>query len=50
MTHLQTLADKLNALDGQRGEYITVNELKSQVSGMMTSLRQTFRWRSGFVS
>lgn len=41
MTQLQSLADKLNALDGQRGKYITVSELKSQVFGMMTSFRQT---------
>ncbi|MEH0884268.1 VasL domain-containing protein [Enterobacter sp. UNJFSC 003] len=41
MTQLQTLADKLNGLDGQKGKYITVSELKSQVFGMMTSFRQT---------
>ncbi|HAT1619103.1 TPA: hypothetical protein I8Y04_000748 [Raoultella planticola] len=40
MSQLQALADKLNALDGQRGKYITVSELKSQVFGMMTSFRQ----------
>lgn len=31
MTQLQQLADRLNTLDGQRGKYITVSELKSQV-------------------
>lgn len=41
MAQLQALADKLNALDGQRGKYITVSELKSQVFGMLTSFRQT---------
>lgn len=41
MTQLQTLTDKLNALDGQKGKYITVSELKSQVFGMMTNFRQT---------
>lgn len=41
MTQLQDLADKLNALDGQRGKYLTISELKSQVFGMMTSFRQT---------
>ncbi|MGD9427417.1 VasL domain-containing protein [Pantoea sp. NSTU24] len=41
MTQLQALADKLNGLDGQRGKYITVSELKSQVFGMLTSFRQT---------
>lgn len=41
MTQLQGLADKLNALDGQKGKYITVSELKSQVFGMMTSFRQS---------
>ncbi|HAT1613594.1 TPA: hypothetical protein I8Y09_000239 [Raoultella ornithinolytica] len=40
MTQLQALADKLNALDGQKGKYITVSELKSQVFGMLTSFRQ----------
>ncbi|MCG7803664.1 type VI secretion system ImpA family N-terminal domain-containing protein [Enterobacter asburiae] len=41
MTKLQALTDKLNALDGQKGKYITVSELKSQVFGMLTSFRQT---------
>lgn len=41
MAQLQALADKLNALDGQKGKYITVSELKSQVFGMLTSFRQT---------
>ena len=41
MTQLQLLASKLNALDGQKGKYITVSELKSQVFSMMTSFRQT---------
>ncbi|MCS3407160.1 VasL domain-containing protein [Serratia sp. AKBS12] len=41
MIQLQTLADKLNALDGQKGKYITVSELKSQVFGVLTSFRQT---------
>ncbi|WP_241623112.1 VasL domain-containing protein [Rosenbergiella australiborealis] len=41
MTQLQALANKLNALDGQKGKYITVSELKSQVFGMLTSFRQT---------
>lgn len=41
MTQLLALVDKLNALDGQRGKYITVSELKSQVFGMLTSFKQT---------
>lgn len=41
MMQLQALADKLNALDGQKGKYITVSELKSQIFGMLTSFRQT---------
>ncbi len=41
MTQLQALADKLNALDGQKGKYLTVSELKSQIFGMLTSFRQT---------
>ncbi|MCP2233592.1 MULTISPECIES: VasL domain-containing protein [Erwinia] len=31
MEHLQQLTSRLNALDGQRGKYITVSELKSVV-------------------
>jgi type VI secretion system protein VasL len=41
MQQLQALSDKLNALDGQKGKYITVSELKSAVFGMITSFRQT---------
>ncbi|WP_202301009.1 VasL domain-containing protein [Dryocola clanedunensis] len=41
MTQLQSLSDKLDALDGQKGKYITVSELKSMVFGMITSFRQT---------
>lgn len=41
MTQLQALAEKLNALDGQKGKYITVSELKSEVFGMLTSFRRT---------
>ena len=41
MTELQTLADKLNALDEKRGRYLTVSELKSAVFSMMTHFRQT---------
>lgn len=41
MTRLQQLAERLNRLDAQRGKYMTVSELKSQVFGMLTSFRQT---------
>lgn len=41
MQQLQALTDKLNALDGQKGKYITVSELKSAVFGMTNSFRQT---------
>ncbi|MDI3360037.1 VasL domain-containing protein [Lelliottia sp. V89_10] len=41
MQRLQMLADRLNALDGQKGKYITVSELKSNVYEMMNSFRQT---------
>lgn len=41
MQQLQVLVDKLNALDGQKGKYITVSELKSSVFGMMRSFSQT---------
>lgn len=41
LAQLQNLAGKLNALDGQKGKYLTGSELKSQVFGMMTSFRQS---------
>ena len=41
MTRLQQLAERLNRLDAQRGKYMTVSELKSQVFGMLTSFWQT---------
>lgn len=41
MTKLQQLADKLNALDEKRGQYMTVSELKSAVFNMVTHFRQT---------
>lgn len=41
MTKLQQLADRLNALDEKRGQYMTVSELKSAVFEMMTRFRQT---------
>lgn len=37
MTQLQQLANRLNALDEQRGRYMTVSELKSAVFTMMQS-------------
>jgi ImpA domain protein. len=40
MTQLQALADRLNAPDGQRGQFITASKLKSQVFGMLTRFRQ----------
>lgn len=41
MQQLQVLADQLNALDGQKGKYITVSELKSSVFQIMNNFRQT---------
>ncbi|MBN6042544.1 type VI secretion system ImpA family N-terminal domain-containing protein [Citrobacter sp. ku-bf4] len=41
MERLQALTDKLNALDKQKGKYITVSELKSTVYEMMNLFRQT---------
>lgn len=41
MQQLQALSDRLNALDGQKGKYITVSELKSVVFQMTDSFRQT---------
>lgn len=41
MQQLQALSDRLNTLDGQKGKYITVSELKSVVYEMTNSFRQT---------
>lgn len=41
MQQLQGLADRLNTLDGQKGKYITVSELKSSVYEMMNSFRSS---------
>ena len=41
MQQLQALTDKLNGLDGQKGKYITVSELKSVVYEMTRSFSQT---------
>ncbi|WP_039058489.1 VasL domain-containing protein [Enterobacter sp. Bisph1] len=41
MTQLQTLGDRLNELDRQKGKYLTVSELKSAVFNMMTRFQQT---------
>ena len=38
---LQQLADRLNALDEQRGKYLTVSELKSQVFTIMQSFNSS---------
>lgn len=40
MTRLQQLAERLNRLDEQRGKYMTVSELKTEVFGIM----QAFNW------
>ncbi|MGL5600758.1 MAG: VasL domain-containing protein [Silvania sp.] len=40
MVRLQQLADRLNALDEKRGQYITVSELKSATFDMLTHFRQ----------
>lgn len=40
MTQLQQLADRLNALDEQRGKYMTVSELKSQVFAITQSFNR----------
>jgi type VI secretion system protein VasL len=38
MQQLQRLADQLNALDEQKGKYLTVSELKTAVFAIMQSL------------
>lgn len=41
MTQLEQLANRLNALDQQKGKYMTVSELKSAVFAIMQSLNRT---------
>lgn len=41
MTQLQQLTDRLNRLDGQKGKYMTVSELKSQVFTITQAFNQT---------
>lgn len=41
MQQLQNLSDKLEALDGQKGKYITVSELKSITFSMMNDFKKT---------
>ncbi|WP_428945326.1 VasL domain-containing protein [Pantoea sp. FN060301] len=41
MTQLQQLSDRLNALDEQRGKYMTVSELKSQVFTITQAFSRT---------
>jgi type VI secretion system protein VasL len=41
MQKLQTLTAQLNALDGQRGKYLTVSELKSQVFAATQAFNQS---------
>ncbi len=41
MQQLQMLTDRLNTLDGQKGKYITVSELKSSVYEMMNNFQKT---------
>lgn len=40
MTKLQQLSNQLSGLDGHKGKYMTVSELKSSVFGMITSFQQ----------
>ena len=41
VTQLEQLANRLNALDEQKGKYMTVSELKSAVFAIMQSLNRT---------
>ncbi|MNG01386.1 ImpA domain protein [compost metagenome] len=41
MTQLQQLTSRLNGLDGQRGKYMTVSELKSAVFAITQSFNKT---------
>ena len=40
MTRLQLLAERLNRPDEQRGKYMTVSELKTEVSGIMQAFNR----------
>ncbi|HAU9591333.1 TPA: hypothetical protein JE281_005020 [Escherichia coli] len=40
MARLQQLAERLNRLDEQRGKYMTVSELKTEVSGIMQAFNR----------
>ncbi|MBS9700578.1 type VI secretion system ImpA family N-terminal domain-containing protein [Escherichia coli] len=40
MTRLQQLAERLNRLDEQRGKYMTVSELKTEVFGIMQAFNR----------
>ncbi|EPT2189199.1 TPA: VasL domain-containing protein [Escherichia coli] len=40
MIRLQQLAERLNRLDEQRGKYMTVSELKTEVFGIMQAFNQ----------
>ncbi|MEB7742105.1 hypothetical protein NGB58_23360 [Escherichia coli] len=40
MTRLQQLAERLNRLDEQRGKYMTVSELKTEVYGIMQAFNR----------
>ncbi|MBB9855925.1 hypothetical protein FSI66_024805, partial [Escherichia coli] len=39
-TRLQQLAERLNRLDEQRGKYMTVSELKTEVFGIMQAFNR----------
>ncbi|WP_159868298.1 MULTISPECIES: VasL domain-containing protein [unclassified Raoultella] len=41
MHRLQSLSEQLNALDGQKGRYLTVSELKSQVFAAIQAFNQS---------
>ena len=40
MTRLQQLAERLNRLDEQRGKYMTVSELRTEVFGIMQAFNR----------
>ncbi len=55
MSRLQQLAERLNRLDEQRGKYMTVSELKTEVFGIMQAFNrhtpaEELLWRYGEVS
>ncbi|EFS8478454.1 hypothetical protein HWT37_004058 [Escherichia coli] len=44
------MAERLNRLDEQRGKYMTVNELKTEVFSIMQAFNRHIRQKSSYVA